>query len=139
MTSHIESLVADERESLLAVVVAVLEHDLVAVGPNDRDLIATLVAVLRTRGLPGELDAPLRAGGRAELLLAVPGSPGLKVAVLPAIYGATDAVRARLRSLAAHSEIDAVVVASRRPRHRALAGEVAGVAVRVAQLPNPSG
>ena len=61
------------------------------------------------------------------------------MAVLPAVHGATDAVRARVRALAAHREIAAVVIASPRRRHRALAGSLAGVAVRVALLrPPPS-
>ena len=83
----------------------------------------------------GRCAAPLRGGGRAELLVTTdaPGPP--TVAVLPAGHGATDALRARARRLAEHSEVAAVVIASPRARHRALEGQMCGVPVRVALLP----
>ena len=138
MTRPVDARSAGDLESLLAAVIAVLEQD-PSWAYTDRDgLAAALGGALQARGLPGELDAPLRAGGRAELLLSALERPGQGVAVLPAAHGATDAIRARVRALAAHSEIAAVVIASPRPRHRALAGERGGIAVRVALLPPPS-
>ena len=96
-----------------------------------------LAEALVRAGLRARCEAPLRAGGRAELLVTT-GDPGAPtVAVVPAVRGATDALRARVRRLAGHGEVDAVVVASPRTRHQVLVGEAAGVPVRVARLPAP--
>ena len=69
-------------------------------------------------GLRARCEAPLRAGGRAELLV---------TADAPGAYGGGGAggargdrrvTRARVRRLAGHGGVDAVVVASPRARHR---------------------
>lgn len=123
-------------EALLEAVIVALGHVEYRAGQSSTDL----AAALREHGLPAALDAPLRAGGRAELLVTSPdrggggGAPGAGVAVLPVVHGATDALRARVRALAAHREIAAVVIASPRPRHCVLAGELGGVPVRVTLL-----
>lgn len=72
MTPRIDRVVDGDLEPLLAVVIAALEHDLDSTGAPSGDLASTLAATLAARGVPTQLDAPLRAGGRAELLLAVP-------------------------------------------------------------------
>jgi hypothetical protein len=128
----------DDVTRLVEAVVAALERadPLVdrAAGDVPEDLAVVLAEALVGQGLRARCGAPLRGGGRAELLVTTdaPGAP--TVAVLPAVHGATDALRAQVRRLAAHNEVDAVVIASPRARHRALAGEVGGVPVRVALL-----
>lgn len=127
---HVEGV-----ERLVEAVVAVLERDDRWATAAVEDLAVVLAEDLVREGLRARCEAPLRAGGRAELLVTTdePGAP--TVAVLPAVHGATDALRARVRRLAGHTELAAVVIASPRARHQALAGEVAGVPVRVALLP----
>ena len=123
----------DSVEQLAEAVVALLEHHDLE-GSRIEDLAVVLAEVLARAGLRARCDAPLRGGGRAELLVTtdVPAAP--RVAVLPAMRGAPDALRARVRRLAAHREVDAVVIASSRARHQALAGQGSGVPVRVALL-----
>jgi hypothetical protein len=137
VTRQIENTVRGDLEPLLVTVVAALKHDPGWAGAGRGQLVGAVAAALAARGVAAELDAPLRAGGRAELLLTIAGRSGQKVAVLTAVEGATDALRARVRALAAHREIAAVVIASPRARHRALAGDLGAVAVRVALLPPP--
>jgi hypothetical protein len=125
----------DSVERLTLAVVTVLERDdLEATTSRTEDLPVMLAEALAREGLRARCEAPLRGGGRAELLVTTdaPGAP--MVAVLSTVHGATDALRARVRRLVAHSEVDAVVIASSRARHQALAGQVSGVPVRVARI-----
>jgi hypothetical protein len=127
----------DSVERLAESVVAGLERDDLLGARAAEDLAVVLAEALAREGLRARCDVPLRGGGRAELLVTAdePGAP--MVAVLPVLRGATDALRGRVRRLAAYSEVAAVVVASPRSRHRALVGEVRGVPVRVALLAEP--
>ena len=110
MTEHAEPAGTAVLESLLDEIVAALGR---GPGPGGD----------RRCGLPGHRRPRRRRGGRARR----PGGPA-ELDVPPRAGG-------RAELLAAHREIAAVVVAS--PRPRALAGELAGVTVRVALLPGP--
>jgi hypothetical protein len=129
----------DGVDELVEAVVTALESDdsWSTRSTSTVDALAVVLAEALVRaGLRARCEAPLRAGGRA--LLVTTGDPGaLTVAVVPAACGATDALRARVRRLAGHGEVDAVVVASPRARHRVLVGEAGGVPLRVARLPVP--
>lgn len=131
----------DSAQDLVEAVVAALERDAPrttrAAGDIAEDLAVELAEALVRQGLRARCEAPLHGGGRAELLVTTDDPDAPTVAVLPAVHSATDALRARARRLAAHSEVAAVVIASPRARHGALAGEVCGVPVRVARLPAP--
>ena len=115
MTHQVDTVVAADLELLLDTVVAALEHDRNWAGAGSGHW------PLRAGGT-GSPRAARRGGGlragcsRAELLLDAAGRSGRTVAVVPAVHGATDAVRAPVRALAAHREIAAVAVASPPPR-----------------------
>lgn len=128
----------DSVERLAESVVAGLERHDLPVARVPEDLAVVLAEALVREGLQARCGVPLRGGGRAELLVTAEEPNAPMVAVLPVLRGATDALRGRVRRLAAYNEVAAVVVASPRSRHRALAGEVCGVPVRVALLAEPS-
>ena len=124
-------------------VVALLEDHQIGTGPDPAALDELAVAAGRA-GLGAHRERALLAGGTAELLITsdddvqdsqdIHGGQGGGVAVVVADHGATDALRGRLRRLGAHREIAAVIVATTRPRHRALAGAVRQVPVHVVVL-----
>lgn len=106
------------------------------------DLPRVIARTAAARDLQVHINAPLLGGGELGLLLCPGGgvqpealSPTPGVAVVVAGRGASDALRARLRALAAHSEVAAIVVVTDRPRHQRVGGVlIDDVPVRVVVL-----
>lgn len=137
-----EDTLVEGVAGLAEAVVAVLEGDdswaTGVAGDVGVDVAVVLAKALARNGLRARCGAPLRGGGQAELLVTTDAYGAPMVAVVSAVRGATDALSARVRRLASHREVDAVVIASPRVRHQALAGELQDVPVLVAMLPTTS-
>jgi hypothetical protein len=91
--------------------------------------------VLAGGGLVSVGDYLLARHDTIALLVAEPlPSTEASVGVELALTGATDALWRQLRRHAAHPAVDALVVVSTRPRHRALPPHIDGVPLRTALI-----
>ena len=115
--------------------IRLLEKAATGSAARDGALLHELATAAATAGLRTCREPALLGGGTVELLVGQPGARGeAAVAVVVAGHGATDALRARLRRLAAHREVTEIVLATTRPRHVALPAAIRQVPVHVVVL-----
>ena len=115
-------------------VIRLLEKAATGSAARDGALLHELAAAAATAGLRTCREPALLGGGTVELLIDQLPRSEAAVAVVLAGHGATDALRARLRRLAAHREITEIVLATTRPRHMALPAAIRQVPVHVVVL-----